>query len=192
NLLGATRPLPNFFWEPEKTDLECLRQSIGQVRDHGYAHHIQRLMVQGNFALLAGVDPLQISHWFWAAFVDAYEWVELPNVVGMAVYADDTFTTKPYAASGNYIAKMSDYCKSCPYDVKQRSGPEACPYNSLFWSFMQRHRARLSQNPRLAVLYKSWDKLPQDEQRATLSTAERFLAALQPPEAAWSFDDDAC
>ncbi|MCA9640636.1 MAG: cryptochrome/photolyase family protein, partial [Myxococcales bacterium] len=161
NLLGATRPLPDFFWEPEKTDLECLRQSVGHVRDHGYAHHIQRLMVQGNFALLAGVDPLQISHWFWAAFVDAYEWVELPNVVGMAVYADDTFTTKPYAASGNYIAKMSDYCKSCPYDVKQRSGPEACPYNSLFWSFMQRHRARLTQNPRLAVLYKSWDKLPQ-------------------------------
>ena len=127
NLLGADRLLPDFYWDPARTEMRCLRQSIGQVLESGYGHHIQRLMVQGNFALLAGVAPLEISHWFWAAFVDAYEWVELPNVHGMAVYADDSFTTKPYAASGSYIHRMSDYCGECRYDVKQRSGEDACP-----------------------------------------------------------------
>lgn len=192
NQLGATRPLPDFFWDPDKTEMTCLRESIGQVRRTGYAHHIQRLMVQGNFALLAGIRPIEISHWFWAGFVDAYEWVELPNVHGMAVYADDTFTTKPYAASGNYIRKMSDYCSSCPYDVKARSGPNACPFNSLFWSFMAQHRDRLENNPRLSMLYRSWDKLAPDEQTAALKTAERFLQTLKPPSEPWRFEDDAC
>lgn len=192
NLLNARRPLPDFFWEPEKTELTCLQQSIGQVLKTGYAHHIQRLMVQGNFALLAGVDPLEISHWFWAGFVDAYEWVELPNVHGMAVYADDTFTTKPYAASGNYIHRMSDYCRHCPRNVKARSGDDACPFNSMFWAFMDRHRARFEANPRLRMLYRTWDRLPEEERSATLQSARTFLASLNPPTKPWTFDDDAC
>lgn len=191
NLLGAKRKLPDFFWEPEKTELRCLAQSIGQVKQWGYGHHIQRLMVQGNFAMLAGIDPLEISHWFWAAFVDAYEWVELPNVHGMAVYANDAFTTKPYAASGSYINKMSDYCKGCRYDVKQRSGEDACPFNALFWHFLDRHRERFEANHRLRVLYGNWDKTSAADQRAILDTADRFLDGLTPPVEPWTFDDDA-
>ncbi|MEZ4446640.1 MAG: cryptochrome/photolyase family protein [Polyangiaceae bacterium] len=190
NLLDARRPLPDFFWHPERTTMTCLRESLGQVEQLGYGHHIQRLMVQGNFALLAGIDPLAISHWFWAAFVDAYEWVELPNVHGMAVYADDTFTTKPYAASGSYIHKMSDYCRRCPFDVKQRHGEKACPFNYLYWSFMQKHRERLAENPRLGMLYRTWDRFDEAERAAILASAEGFVAGLTPSEG-WSFDDDA-
>ncbi len=190
NLLDAQRPLPDFFWEPDATDMTCLRESIGQVKETGYAHHIQRLMVQGNFALLAGVHPLEISHWFWAAFVDAYEWVELPNVHGMAVFADDTFTTKPYAASGKYIQRMSDYCGRCPYDVKARHGAGACPFNPLFWSFMHRHRDRLEANPRLRMLYRNWDRLDDREQKNTLESAEKLLSSYVPAEPAWRFRDD--
>ncbi len=191
NLLGAKRDLPGFFWAPEQTEMRCLRESIGQVERHGYAHHIQRLMVQGNFAMLAGIDPLQISHWFWAAFVDAYEWVELPNVHGMAVYANDAFTTKPYAASGNYIHKMSDYCGGCRYDVKQRTGEDACPFNALFWHFLDRHRERFEANHRLRVLYGNWDRNDESEKGRILATAQRFLDGLEPPPEPWSFEDDA-
>ncbi len=191
NLLSADRPLPAFFWEPDKTDMACLADSIGQVRETGYGHHIQRLMVQGNFALLAGISPRAISHWFWAGFIDAYEWVELPNVVGMAVFADDAFTTKPYAASGSYINKMSDYCSSCRYNVKKRTGPDACPFNPLFWSFMERHRERLEANPRLRMLYRTWDKFAGEERQAILETARGFLDDLEPETTGWKFDDDA-
>ncbi len=192
NLLQAHRPLPDFYWDPSRTDMACMRDSVGHVLRTGYAHHIERLMVLGNFALLAGVDPRAISHWFWAGFVDAYEWVELPNVVGMAVYADDTFTTKPYAASGNYIQRMSDHCRGCRYDVKARAGSRACPFNPLYWHFMVRHRARLSDNPRLRVLYGSWDRLADAERAAVLQTAEQILDDLRPSPHAWRFDDDNC
>jgi len=192
NLLGATRALPNFFWAPEQTDMHCMRESITAVRDHGYAHHIQRLMVLGNFALLAGVKPIEISHWFWAGFVDAFEWVELPNVHGMAVYADDTFTTKPYAASASYISKMSNYCGACPYNPKARTGDDACPFNSMFWRFMAQHRERLSTNPRMNVLYRTWDRWSAEQRQEISEQAERFLNQLDPADHAWSFDDDGC
>ena len=192
NLLGAKRKLPVFYWEPEKTEMTCMRESVSQVRDTGYAHHIQRLMVQGNFALLAGIDPLEISHWFWSAFVDAYEWVELPNVHGMAVYADDSFTTKPYAASGSYINKMSDYCRSCHYDVKKRVGEDACPFNAMYWAFMDRHRERLQGNHRMRMTYRTWDKFSDEDQRAIVKQADAFLATLEPATEPWTFDDDLC
>jgi deoxyribodipyrimidine photolyase-related protein len=124
------------------------------------------------------VRPIEVSHWFWAAFVDAFEWVELPNVHGMALAADPTFTTKPYAASGSYIHKMSNHCRTCRFDVKKRTGAGSCPYNSLFWDFMVRHRERLSQNPRLKVLYRSWDRWSEVEQQAIRETAEGHRVRL--------------
>jgi deoxyribodipyrimidine photolyase-related protein len=192
NLLGADRPLPDFYWQPERTQMRCVQQAVQAVQQHGYAHHIQRLMVLGNLAMLLGVRPIEISHWFWAGFVDAYEWVELPNVHGMAVYADDTFTTKPYAASGNYLHKMGDHCGRCRYRVAQKHGPDACPFNPLFWGFMVKHRERLSNNVRLAQLYATWDRKSEADRIATLASAEAFLSTLRPAEHGWSFDDDAC
>lgn len=192
NLLGAQRPLPAFFWEPDKTRMRCMSQSVATVQRHGYAHHIQRLMVLGNFALLAGIAPLEISHWFWAGFVDAFEWVELPNVHGMAVYADDAFTTKPYAASASYIHRMSDYCGGCAYDRKARSGEGACPFNALYWDFMARHRERLESNPRVAVLYRAWDRWSDDERAAIRDRARSFLDGLEPSDHGWRFADDQC
>ena len=191
NLLGARRPLPLFYWEPERTEMRCLRESAAAVRDTGYTHHIQRLMVLGNFALLAGINPIDVSHWFWAGFVDAYEWVELPNVHGMALFADPGFTTKPYAASGAYIDRMSDYCKGCRYDVKRRSGADACPFNPLYWTFLLRHRERLAQNPRMATLLKTWDRFSAEEQAAIRASAQAVLDGLPPtPEGAYVFRDD--
>ncbi len=192
NLLGADRPLPDFYWDPDRTRMRCVQEAARNVQEHGYAHHIQRLMVLGNLAMLLGVRPIEVSHWFWAGFVDAYEWVELPNVHGMALYADDTFTTKPYAASGNYLHKMGDHCASCAYDVKAKAGPTACPFNPLFWHFMVRHRPRLDANPRLGRLYATWGRYTPAQQADILATAERFLADLNPADHGWSFDDDAC
>lgn len=192
DLLGADRPLPAAYWDPDRTDMVCLKEAVTAVRDHGYAHHIQRLMVLGNLAMLLGVRPLDVSHWFWAGFVDAYEWVELPNVHGMAIYANDTFTTKPYAASGNYIRKMSDHCRSCRYDVKAKHGDDACPFNPLFWHFMVRHEDRFARNPRLARLYATWRRKGAADRDATLATAERLLEAFAPADHDWGFDDDAC
>ena len=190
NGLQATRPLPKLYWQPELTELRCLRECASQVLETGYAHHIQRLMVLGNFALLAELAPIEVSHWFWAGFVDAYEWVELPNVHGMALFADETFTTKPYAASGSYINRMSDYCSGCRYNVKLRTGDDACPFNSLFWRFMNRHRPRLEKNPRLRMLYRTWDKFSEGERDAVLGQAERFLQSLEPSDHGWAFHDD--
>jgi deoxyribodipyrimidine photolyase-related protein len=161
------------------------------VRDTGYAHHIQRLMILGNFALLAGVRPIDVSHWFWAGFVDAYEWVELPNVHGMALYADGSFTTKPYAGAASYVSRMSDYCGGCRYDAGARTGDDACPFNSLFWRFLAQHRARFEGNPRLRMLYRTWDRWDDDERGAIEAHAEGFLASLRPLETDWTFDDDA-
>lgn len=192
NGLGADQPLPALFWDPSLTDMRCVKQAVSAVRDHGYAHHIQRLMVLGNLAMLLGVRPLEVSHWFWAGFVDAYEWVELPNVHGMALFADDAFTTKPYAASGAYIHRMGDHCGRCRYDVKAKDGPDACPFNPLFWDFMVRHRERLSHNVRLRQLYATWDRKDPDARRAALDSAAAFRASLAPATHDWSFDDDAC
>jgi len=172
NRFEATRDLPGFFWGEGVTSMGCLNDAINSVLEDGYAHHIQRLMVIGNYCLIAGIAPEQVSHWFWAAFVDSSEWVELPNVVGMALGADPSFTTKPYAASGAYINRMSDHCKTCKYDVKKRHGSDACPYNFLFWSFMTEHRESIGKNPRLGMLYRSYDKWTDNEKHRILASAE--------------------
>lgn len=178
NELQAQRPLPSYFWHG-RTQMKCMRACIGQSLEWSYAHHIQRLMVTGNLCLLAGVAPDEVDAWYLGIYIDAIEWVEMPNTRGMALFADGgIIATKPYCASGNYINKMSDYCKGCHYDVKQRSGERACPFNSLYWRFMLLHRERLSRNPRIGMIYRSWDKLSEAEQAEVLATAERYLAQI--------------
>ena len=192
NALGAHAPLPAAFWRPAATDMACLRAALQGVHDRGYAHHIQRLMVLGQLGLLLGVEPLALSRWFFAAFVDAFEWVELPNVHGMALFAETSFTTKPYAASGAYINRMSNHCAGCRYDVKQRTGPEACPFNALYWSFLAQHRERFGRHPRIGALYRNYDRFGEAEQRAIAETAAATRARLlSEPGPAWRFDDDA-
>ncbi|GAB0120245.1 cryptochrome/photolyase family protein [Acidisoma sp. 7E03] len=178
NALQATRPLPAFYWTGE-TKMRCLRQVVGMTAQHAYSHHIQRLMVTGNFALLAGVDPRQIERWYLAVYADAYEWVEMPNTLGMAVFADGgQMASKPYAASGAYINRMSDFCRGCAYDVKQKSGPGACPFNYLYWAFLIRQKERLSGNPRLAMPYRTLAGWPKVRQQEILHEAEAFLDGL--------------
>lgn len=191
NALGADLPLPDFYWDPSKTEMRCMRECVDAVAATGYAHHIQRLMVLGNFALLAGIRPIELSHWFWAAFVDAFEWVELPNVHGMALFADDGFTTKPYAASGAYIHRMSNYCEGCRFDVSKRTGDDACPFNALYWSFLARHRKRLAANPRIGALYRTWDRWSASERAAIEGRAKELRGKLRPPVEPYSFADDA-
>jgi deoxyribodipyrimidine photolyase-related protein len=178
NFLGATRNLPDFYWTGE-TDLNCLKQAIGQTLDHAYAHHIQRLMVTGNFAMLAGVDPEQVHEWYLQVYADAYEWVELPNTLGMSQFADGgLLASKPYAASGAYINRMSDYCGACRYDVSAKTGPDACPFNALYWDFLARNRSQLGKNVRLAMPYRNWDKMNDAAQQALLAQAAGFLQTL--------------
>ena len=178
NHLGATRDLPAFYWTGD-TDLRCLSQAIGATRRHAHAHHIQRLMVIGNFAMLIGVDPHQVHEWFLAVYDDAYEWVETPNVIGMSQFADGgVMATKPYAAGGAYINRMSDYCSGCRYKVKDRTGPDACPFNSLYWDFLARHRDLLGKNHRLLRMYDGWDRFAPAEQTAIRAQAAGFLARL--------------
>ncbi|WP_432768509.1 MAG: cryptochrome/photolyase family protein [Sphingopyxis sp.] len=160
NALEAHHPLPDFYWSAD-THMACMRACIEQTRDTAYAHHIQRLMVTGNFALLAGIDPHAVHLWYLAVYADAYEWVELPNTVGMSQFADGgLLASKPYAASGAYIDRMSDYCAGCRYDVKAKAGAGACPFNRLYWPFLIRHQPRLAGNPRLSPMYRTlarWD-----------------------------------
>lgn len=175
NTLAAHRPLPDFYWTGE-TDMRCMTEAIGQTKRHAYAHHIQRLMVTGNFALIAGLDPAMVNEWYLLVYADAYEWVELPNTHGMALHADGgLMASKPYAASGNYINKMSDYCGSCAYDVKQKAGPKACPFNYLYWDFIDRNRERLSGNPRMSLIYKALDQLDPEALVAMRQDAGTFL-----------------
>ncbi|MFY0691646.1 MAG: cryptochrome/photolyase family protein [Paracoccaceae bacterium] len=178
NYLGATRPLPDFYWTGE-TDMACMAAAIQQTRDEAYAHHIQRLMVTGNFALLAGLDPHQVHEWYLAVYADAYEWVEAPNVIGMSQFADGGYlSSKPYAASGNYINKMSDYCGSCRFKVKEKTGPDACPFNALYWDFLDRNAAKLRGNARLANIYRTWEKMGAPKRDAYLGSARAFLDKL--------------
>jgi len=179
NHFGHERPLPAWYWTGE-TRMNCLRQSIGQTLRHGYAHHIQRLMVTGNFALLAGLQPQAVHEWYLAVYVDAVEWAELPNTAGMALYANGgRFTSKPYIASGAYVSRMSNYCRGCPYDPKLRSGPRACPYTTLYWNFLYRHEAELSRNPRTVLMARNVSRLSPAERRATRQSADRILATIQ-------------
>lgn len=178
NALGASRPLPDFYWTAQ-TPMRCLADSVDQVRRHAYAHHIQRLMVTGNFAMLAGVRPADVEAWYLAVFADAFEWVELPNTHGMATWADGgIIASKPYAASGAYIDRMSDYCGGCRYDVKAKSGPTACPFNYLYWAFLIRNEDILKGNPRMAMPYRTLGTWNADRRAAVLAEAETFLDGL--------------
>jgi deoxyribodipyrimidine photolyase-related protein len=178
NFFEATRSLPDFYWSGE-TDMACLRAAIIQTKQHAYAHHIQRLMVTGNFAMLAGVDPKVVHEWYLAVYADAYEWVELPNTLGMSQFADGGLLgSKPYAASGNYINKMSDYCADCHYNVKQKTGDDACPFNALYWNFLARNEEKLRGNPRMGQTYRTWDRMSDEKQANYLESASRFLETL--------------
>lgn len=185
NALQARRPLPAFYWTGE-TRMRCLAQVIGQTIETGYAHHIQRLMITGTYALLIGADPAAVHRWYLGVYVDAYEWVELPNTLGMSQHADGGFlATKPYAASANYIDRMSDYCQGCAFDPKARTGPRACPWNALYWDFIARHAERWAGNPRMALPLRSWRAKPEPEQLALRAAAGAHLAELDaaPPYA---------
>jgi len=175
NALGATRPLPAFYWSGE-TPMACLASAIRQTRDHAYAHHIQRLMVTGNFALLAGLDPVAVNAWYLAVYADAFEWVELPNTHGMALFADGgVMASKPYAASGAYINRMSDHCRDCAYDVRESLGPKACPFNALYWDFIARHAARFRDNPRMAMPLRNLERMDPARLSAVRAQAAAFL-----------------
>jgi len=163
NELQATQPLPAFYWTGD-TDLNCLRHVIGQTLEFGYAHHIQRLMVTGLFALLLGVKPRAVHEWYLAVYVDAVEWVELPNTLGMSQHADGgLIASKPYVATGKYIQRMSNYCAGCRYDPGQRTGPSACPFTTLYWDFLLRHEKRLARNQRMAMQVKNLARLTETD-----------------------------
>lgn len=179
NALDAARPLPAFYWDG-KTGMNCISQVVRQTRAEAYAHHIQRLMVTGNFALLAGLHPDQVDEWYMAVYADAYQWVEMPNTRGMALFADGGIVgSKPYAASGAYINRMSDYCRSCAFDVKQATGPKACPFNYLYWDFIARHASRFAGNVRMAMPLRTWEKMQPARRDAIRRDAADFLASLR-------------
>ena len=179
NALNATQKLPHYYWSAD-TRMACIRAVVSQTRDEAYAHHIQRLMVTGTFALLAGIDPFEVHEWYLAVYADAFEWVEAPNVIGMSQFADGgKLASKPYAASGNYISKMSDYCENCAYSVTQKTGPKSCPFNSLYWHFLVRNRDTLKDNGRINRAYSTWDRMPKDKRSAYLKTAEHYLENLE-------------
>ena len=178
NALGAKRALPAFFWTG-KTTMNCLHQCIGDTLENAYAHHIQRLMVIGNFSLLAGLDPKDVQDWFLAVYADAFEWVELPNVSGMALFADGgVMASKPYAASGAYIDRMSDYCQGCTYSPKERTGSKACPFNYLYWDFLARNADQLSRNPRMGMPYKNLRAMDEKRRQEIARDAAAFLKTI--------------
>ncbi len=178
NFLAADRPLPDFFWTGD-TQMNCLRQSIGQTQKYAYAHHIQRLMVLGNFALLAGLAPKFVNEWYLIVYADAFEWVELPNVSGMVLFADGGYlASKPYAAGGAYINRMSNYCQNCRYKVAEKTGSDACPFNYLYWHFLIKNRNRLSNNVRLGMIYRSLDRMSEEKQQTIMDDARQFLNGL--------------
>jgi len=178
NFFDAARPLPDFYWTGD-TQMNCLSITIKDTIRHAYAHHIQRLMVTGNFAMLAGIDPRQVHEWYLEVYADAYEWVELPNVLGMSQFADGgLLASKPYAASGAYIDRMSDYCADCRYDVTAKTGPDACPFNRLYWDFIGRNIDRLGRVPRLQPVVRNWSRMSVDRQALLRRDAQDFLDTL--------------
>lgn len=182
NFLEAKRSLPAFYWTAD-TQMNCLRQCISETRRNAYAHHIQRLMVLGNFALIAGIDPDDVNDWYMLVYADAYEWVELPNVSGMVLFADGgVLASKPYAASGAYINRMSNYCSSCKYTVSVKNGPKACPFNYLYWDFIARNDGKLRGNPRMGFMYKSLDSMSGEKRQAIQNDSRRFFNALDKNE----------
>lgn len=182
NFLDASRPLPSFFWDG-KTEMNCLSTVIGETIDHAYAHHIQRLMITGNFALLAGLDPYAVHEWYLEVYADAFEWVEMPNVIGMSQFADGGLLgSKPYAASGAYISRMSDYCENCRYDVRKKTEEGACPFNSLYWDFLDRNKKKLDGNRRLAQPYATWGRMKDEQRKDYKNAARQFLKKLDDAE----------
>lgn len=183
NALGHDRKLPAMYWGAE-TKMNCMAKAVGQTQAEAYAHHIQRLMVTGNFALLSGVNPAEVHEWYLAVYADAYEWVEAPNVIGMSQFADDgIIASKPYISSGNYIHKMSDHCGPCAYRVQDKTGKDACPFNLLYWHFLDRHRERFKGNPRMGNMYRVWDRMDEERRETVLKEASEFLDRMDAGEA---------
>ncbi|WP_176247992.1 MULTISPECIES: cryptochrome/photolyase family protein [unclassified Sulfitobacter] len=182
NVLGHTRDLPWFYWGGE-TRMNCVSKAVAQTKSQAYAHHIQRLMVTGNFALLAGIDPHQVHEWYLAVYADAFEWVEAPNTVGMSQFADGgVIASKPYVSSGAYINRMSDHCKTCHYSVSAKTGEKACPFNLLYWHFLDRHRDRFSGNARMGNMYRTWDRMAAEKRETVLAEGDALLKRLDAGE----------
>ncbi len=179
NYFKTKKELPSYFWSA-KTKMNCMAQTIKQSLKYAYAHHIQRLMITGNFALLSGINIAEIEQWYLGIYIDAIEWVELPNTLGMSQFADGgLIATKPYSASGNYINNMSDYCKSCHYQIKEKETDNACPFNSLYWHFLDRHKDQLGQSPRLSLAYRNWNNKDSNQQKALLKRADYLLNNIE-------------
>jgi deoxyribodipyrimidine photolyase-related protein len=180
NELAAHHPLPGFYWTAQ-TEMHCLRTVIEQTLDYGYAHHIQRLMVTGLFALMFGVQPRQVHEWYLAAYVDAVEWVELPNTLGMSQFADGGITaSKPYVATGKYIQRMSNYCAGCRYDPAESTGEKACPFTTLYWDFLMRHEKRLRANQRMTMQIRNLDRISSEKKTAILMQADQLRNRMAP------------
>ena len=175
NFFENKRKLPDFYWSG-KTKMACLRACLKQTQEEAYAHHIQRLMITGNFAMLVGVNPKYVHEWYLAVYADAHEWVELPNTLGMSQFADGGILgSKPYASSGNYINKMSNYCNSCDYNVKKKVGAGACPFNYLYWGFLERNKEKLRKNHRLSMPYRVWNGMDERHKAKVLEDSGKFL-----------------
>ena len=178
NYFDAKNKLPKFYWTGN-TKMNCMKNCIEQTIKESYAHHIQRLMITGNFALISGIKPEEVCKWYLSVYADAYEWVELPNTHGMTLYADGgVLGSKPYAASGNYINKMSDYCKDCKYDVKQKEGDDACPFNYLYWNFFLKNQKKLEKNPRLWTVFSNLKKMSQEKKSQIRNNSKKFLIQI--------------
>ncbi len=179
NFFEAKRSLPEFYWSG-KTDMACVAEAVHHTMEHAYSHHIQRLMITGNFALLAGLNPAEVCEWYLLVYADAYEWVELPNTLGMALFGDGGIMgSKPYAASGRYIHKMSNFCEQCKYNPEQQTGVDACPFNALYWDFMARNESKLRGNQRMPYVFATWEKMGQEKQEAIREQARVVLEKLE-------------
>lgn len=178
NNLNHTRELPSYFWTG-KTRMACMADSFKNTFNNAYAHHIQRLMITGNFSLIAGLAPEAVCEWYLAVYADAYEWVELPNTLGMVLHADEGYLgSKPYAASGNYINKMSDYCKGCEYQVKTATDEDSCPFNSLYWNFIHRHKDTFAKNQRMSMIYRNFERMDSNKRDAIIARSNHLLEHL--------------
>ena len=179
NHFGFTAELPELYWDGN-TNLYCLKDAVTNVINHAYSHHIQRLMILSNFSNLTLTNPLRLNEWFWFAYIDAYEWVELPNVLGMSTFADGgILASKPYVSGGNYINKMSDYCSKCTYDIKQKTGEKACPFNYLYWNFVDTHRQDFMENGRVSLMTTMFDNKSAEEKQSIRTSSQIFLAGLE-------------
>jgi len=182
NHLNATRKLPNVYWGGD-TKMNCMKQCVKETKENAYAHHIQRLMVLGNFALLTGLSVEEVNEWYLIVYADAFEWVEMPNVSGMVLYADGgVLASKPYAAGGGYINKMSDYCKGCEYDVNKKNGEGACPFNYLYWNFLIEHHDTLKGNHRMGMMYRTLGNMDAEKRGNIIADSRSFLNRMDKGE----------